>query len=66
VQNCGTVRPFSACFIADIHAAYGDRSDGSAKVRICKREEQKCARKCCRTQTPHLENSLMECRWKIC
>src|ERR1044071_10455766 len=25
-----------------------------AKVRICKREEQKCARKCYRTQTPHL------------
>ncbi len=54
-------------FIADIHVSLRrsfrricDSTDA------CKREEQKCARVCDRTQTPHLENSLMECRWKIC
>src|SRR5258707_14180601 len=48
VQNCGTVRPWlpHPAFIAEIHAAFGDRSDGSATLRICKREEQKCAREC--------------------
>src|SRR4029077_3609291 len=77
VQNCRTVRPLlPASLPASLptirHSsqiftpAYGDRSDEFCKVRICKREEQKCARKCYRTQTPHLENSLMECRWKIC
>ena len=60
LQNSSAL-PAHPAFLADIHA------DG----RSCRRtlrtsEEQKCARVCYRTQTPHLENSLMECRWKIC
>jgi hypothetical protein len=69
VQNCGTVRPFAVHFghSSQIFTQPAEMvQTDSAKVRICKREEQKCARECHRTQTPHLENSLMECRWKIC
>src|SRR6202035_5566078 len=54
-------------FIADIPASVRRSFRRICKrTNACKREEQKCARVCYRTQTPHLENSLMECRWKIC
>jgi hypothetical protein len=63
LQNSSAL-PAHPAFLEDIHRYGRSLQTDSSIQNHRKDEEQKCARICPRTQTPHLENSLMECRWE--